>query len=177
MDTLSNLYTPPVDLPALTVAHDAAVMIRRARVADVQRLYDMINFYAARGEMLPRTLDSLYNRVREFQVAEADGEVVACAALKIIWHDLAEIINMVVHPDFQGRSLGRYLVDAMADEALALNIANICTLTNQPSFFSHLGFREVPHAHLHQRIWQDCELCCKRDVCDEVAMIRASRWE
>lgn len=166
------LYYPPVELPCLHVSPDAATTIRRARVDDAPRLYEMINHYAAHGIMLPRSLDYLYNRIREFHVVEAGGEVLGGAALKIIWRDLAEIASVAIHPDFQGRSLGRRLVEQLLEESRQLGIKTVCTLTLQPGFFSRLGFREVPKASLNHKIWQDCDHCTKREQCDEVPMIR-----
>lgn len=166
------LYTPPVSLPALHIRPDAAVSIRRARVSDVPRLYEIINYYAARGDMLPKTLDQLYNRVRNFNVAEADGEVIGCAALHITWADLAEVVSVAVHPAFQGRGIGRRLVEPLFAEAIELGIPTLFTLTLQVGFFSSLGFREVPKLRLPHKIWQDCATCFKQDRCDEIAMIR-----
>ncbi len=168
----SPLYTPPVVLPRLNVRPDAPTRIRRARVGDVPRLYEMINYYAARGDMLPKTLDQLYNRVRTFNVAEADGEVVGCAALHVTWADLAEVVSLAVHPDFQGRGLGRRLVEPLFDEARELGIPTLFTLTLQVGFFSRLGFREVPKLRLPHKIWQDCATCFKQDRCDEIAMVK-----
>jgi len=165
-------YSPPIELPTLTIAPDAALHTRRARVEDVPRLYELINYYAARGDMLPKTLDQLYNRVREFVVAEADGEVVGCAALKIMWHDLAELISVTVHPAMQGRGLGRRVIEPLFAEARELGIPTLFVLTLQVSFFSRMGFREVPRLGLPHKIWQDCAACFKQDRCDEVAMVR-----
>jgi amino-acid N-acetyltransferase len=172
MHNVSAVYNPPVSLPQLTVSPTAELTLRRARVADVPRLYELISYYAVRGDMLPKTLDQLYNRVREFTVAEAEGEVVGCAALKIAWHDLAEIISVAVHPDFQGRGLGRRLIEPLLDEARDLGIPTLFVLTLQVGFFSRLGFREVPRLHLPHKIWQDCTACFKQDYCDETAMVR-----
>lgn len=165
-------YMPPARLPELTIAPAAQVTMRRARVADVPRLYELISYYAARGDMLPKTLDQLYNRVREFNVAEAEGEVIGCAALKITWHDLAEIISVAVHPAFQGRGLGRCVIEPLFAEARELGIPTVFVLTLQVGFFSRMGFREVPRLHLPHKIWQDCTACFKQDRCDEVAMVR-----
>jgi amino-acid N-acetyltransferase len=169
----SLMYQPPVVLPRLHAGPEAAVEVRRARVGDVPRLYEIINYYAARGDMLPKTMDQLYNRVRNFNVAEADGEVVGCAALHITWADLAEVVSVSVHPDFQGRGLGRLLVEPLFDEARALGIPTLFTLTLQVGFFSRLGFREVPKLRLPHKIWQDCTTCFKQDRCDEIAMVRS----
>ena len=167
------MYRPPVALPRLIAHADAATTIRRARVGDVPRLYEVINYYAATGDMLPKTLDQLYNRVRSFNVAEADGEVVGCAALHITWADLAEVVSVAVHPDFQKLGLGRKLTLPLFSEAQSLGIPTVFTLTLQPVFFSKLGFREVPKFKLPHKIWQDCKTCFKQDRCDEMAMIRA----
>lgn len=168
----SLLYTPPVVLPRLHARPGAAVTVRRARVGDIPRLYEIVNYYAARGDMLPKTLDQLYNRVRNINVAEADGEVVGCAALHITWADLAEVVSLAVHPDFQGRGLGRRLVEPLFDEAASLGIPTLFTLTLQVGFFSRLGFREVPKLRLPHKIWQDCSSCFKQERCDEIAMVR-----
>ena len=174
--TAINIYNPIVELPRLIATPDAAVIVRRAKVGDVERLYQIISYYAARGDMLPKTLDQLYNRVRSFNVADVNGEVVGCAALHITWADLAEVVSVAVHPDFQGRGLGRRLVLPLLDEAQHLGIPTVFTLTLQASFFSKLGFREVPKLHLPHKIWQDCKTCFKQDRCDEIAMIRVA-WD
>lgn len=172
MSTSSILYSPPVSLPRLQARPDANVVIRRAQMGDVPRLYEIINFYAVRGDMLPKTMDQLYNRVRSFNVAEADGEVVGSAALQITWADLAEVVSVAVHPAYQGLRLGRRLIEPLFDEARELGIPTLFALTLQVGFFSHLGFREVPRLRLPHKIWQDCKSCFKQERCDEVAMVR-----
>jgi amino-acid N-acetyltransferase len=168
-----SVYSPPARLPELTIDLEAAVVLRRARVTDVPRLYELIAYYAERGDMLPKSLDQLYNRVREFCVADIDGEVVGCAALKITWADLAEVISVAVHPAVQGRGVGRQLVEPLFREAQEIGIPTVFVLTGQVGFFSRLGFREVPRLRLPHKIWQDCAACFKQDRCDEVAMVRA----
>ncbi len=165
-------YSPPAELPRIHVSPDAPAAIRRARVSDAERLYELINYHAARGDMLPKTLDQIYNRVRSFNVIDVAGEVVGCAALHITWRDLAEIVSVVTHPDFQGRGLGRRLIEPLFDEARELGLPTIFVLTGAVGFFSRMGFREVPKLHLPHKIWQDCQICTKQDHCDEVAMIR-----
>lgn len=169
----SPLYSPPASLPRLNPRPDAAISVRRARVGDVPRLYEIINYYAARGDMLPKTLDQLYSRVRNFNVVDVDGEVVGCAALHITWADLAEVVSVAVHPAVQGMGLGKRLIQPLFAEALSLGMPTLFTLTLQAGFFSRLGFREVPKLRLPHKIWQDCSTCFKQDRCDEIAMIRS----
>lgn len=167
------LYQPPATLTQLFVSPQTDAVVRRAHVSDVPRLYELINYYAAQGDMLPKTMDQLYNRIREFYVADVEGEVVGCAGLKITWQDLAEVVSVAVHPEFQGCGLGQRLVESLFVEAQEMSVASLFTLTLQVGFFSRLGFREVPRLHLPHKIWQDCSGCFKQDRCDEVAMVRS----
>ena len=146
-------------------------IIRPARVGDVPRMGSLINYYAAKGQMLPKTEAQLYNHVRDFVVADAGGEVVGCAGLKVTWHDLAEIISLAVAPAHQGRGVGRQLVLPLIEEARALGIPTVFALTYQIGFFNRLGFTVVPKHTLSQKVWQDCVICPKQDCCDETAMI------
>lgn len=172
MNASIALYNPPATLSKLDIEPGTPAIIRRARVGDVERLYEIINFYAARGDMLPKTLDQLYNRVRSFNVAEAGGQVVGCAGLHITWRDLAEVVSVAVHPDYQSQGVGRRLVEPLFAEARELGIPTVFTLTLAVPFFSKLGFREIPKLRLPHKIWQDCKTCFKQDQCDEVAMVR-----
>ncbi|GFP33345.1 amino-acid N-acetyltransferase, partial [Candidatus Hakubella thermalkaliphila] len=43
-------------------------MIRKARVEDSKKIQEMINFYASKGLMLPRSLSSIYEHIRDFFV-------------------------------------------------------------------------------------------------------------
>ncbi len=146
-------------------------VIRPARVGDVPQMGALINYYAARGQMLPKTEAQLYNNVRDFVVADAAGTVVGCAGLKVTWHDLAEIIALAVAPEYQGRGLGRRLCLPLIEEARELGIPTVFALTYQVEFFRKLGFQVVPKHTLSQKVWQDCVFCPKQDCCDETAMI------
>jgi amino-acid N-acetyltransferase len=161
--------TIPLNLPITQSPGDPVV--RPARVGDVPQMGRLINSYAAQGLMLPKTDAQLYNHVRDFVVAEVDGAIVGCGGLKVTWHNLAEIVSLAVAPAYQGRGIGRKLVLPLIEEARAIGIPTVFTLTYQIGFFSKLGFEVVPKATLSQKVWQDCVLCSKQHCCDETAMI------
>ena len=56
-------------------------MIRRAKIEDVPEMIKLINLYAQKGQMLGRPLIELYDSIRNFVVAEADGLIDAFTAL------------------------------------------------------------------------------------------------
>ncbi|HIP97039.1 MAG TPA: GNAT family N-acetyltransferase, partial [Anaerolineae bacterium] len=81
--------------------------LRKARVGDVPFMADLINGYAAQGEMLPKSLNQIYQSLRDFVVVEEDGQIVGCGALHIVWDDLAEIRSLAVVEERWGNGLGR----------------------------------------------------------------------
>jgi N-acetylglutamate synthase-like GNAT family acetyltransferase len=54
--------------------------IRRAKVSDVPKIRELITFYAPRNLMLPRSLQEIYECLRDYWVCEKNGEVITCAA-------------------------------------------------------------------------------------------------
>ncbi len=167
-----NNPMPTIELRLPSVPSTEQVTIRRARVDDVEPMAELINDFAGQGLMLPKTHAQLYNHLRDFVVADAQGTLVGCAGLKITWRDLAEIVSLAVAPSWQGHGLGRRLCEPLIDDAQTIGIPTVFSLTYQVQFFAKLGFEVVPTTTLSQKVWQDCQFCPKQDCCDEVAMIR-----
>lgn len=163
---------PTIELrmPSTPIAEQ--IIIRRARVDDVEPMAELINDFARQGLMLPKTHAQLYNHLRDFVVADADGTIVGSAGLKITWRDLAEIVSLAVAPSWQGHGLGRRLCEPLIEDAQTIGIPTVFALTYQVQFFAKLGFEVVPTTTLSQKVWQDCQFCSKQDCCDEIAMIR-----
>jgi amino-acid N-acetyltransferase len=147
-------------------------MIRKARLSDVPQIVTLVDHYFRRGEVLPRSLEETYQSLRDWVVAEEDSQVVGCGSLLIMWADLAEIRSLVVASEFQGRGLGRQLLEWLVKEAKALGLPQIFTLTRQIGFFANLGFQETSRESLPRKIWKDCWNCARLNDCDEVAMIK-----
>jgi amino-acid N-acetyltransferase len=147
-------------------------MIRAATIHDVPRIQEIINSHAELGRMLFKSLAQLFEDLRDFAVYEEDGEVLGCAALTIIWADLAEVRSLAVDEGSRGKGIGRTLVEWTIDEARRLGIRKIMSLTYEQRFFEKLGFEVVPKEALPLKVWSDCVRCPKRDGCDEIAMVR-----
>ena len=150
---------------------NAGVALRKATVKDVPVMVRMINGYAAQGQMLPKSYNQLYQDIRDFFVATSDGVVIGCGALHVVWEDLAEVRSLVVVESWQGKGLGRTIVERLLAEARALGLPRIFALTYHPAFFERLGFHLVPRETLPHKIWSDCLNCVKFPNCDEVAVI------
>lgn len=151
----------------------AEPFIRKARMEDVKVIHNLLMTCSSQGVLLPRSLTQLYHCLREFYVIDpADGgDIIGCCALSIIWENLAEIRSLFVDEKARRGGYGRKLVEKCLEEARALSIYKIFTLTYQDAFFQKLGFSEVSKDVLPQKIWADCVNCPKFPECDEIAML------
>ena len=148
------------------------VAVRSATVRDADAILDLVNELAAQQLMLPRSPAGIIEHIRDFVVAEVDGEFAGCAALHVTWSDLAEVRSLAVKPSVQKRGLGKLLVDTVIAEAERLGIARVFAFTYVPGFFEKLGFAVVEHQTLPHKVFQDCLNCPKFHRCDEIAMVR-----
>lgn len=146
-------------------------VLRKARPGDVPALFKLIHQYAAEEVLLPRALPELYENVWEFTVAEIDGQVAACGALRVYSEELAEVRSLCVDPQQKTSGLGRAVTNRLMHEAASLGLSRAFALTVVPDFFSKMGFYPVERGALPQKVWRDCLQCEKYFRCDEVAMV------
>ena len=147
------------------------ITIRRARTSDAVQIHALINRYASREQMLPRTLLSIYENIRDFHVAVDGDQVVGCSALHFTWGDMAEVRSLAVDEETGRRGIGRALVEANITEAREHGLVQVYAFTYVSEFFGKLGFRVVPHESMPRKVWMDCINCHKFNCCDEIAMV------
>ena len=145
--------------------------VEKARISDVPKMHQLINYFAEKDEMLPRSLSELYENLRDCFVVRQGKQVVACAALHVFWSDLAEIRSLAVAEANQDQGLGVLLVEACLKEAGELGITTIFCLTYKPALFEKFGFAQVDKMELPRKVWTECYRCPKFPDCDEVALI------
>mgnify|MGYP006281507517 CR=1 FL=1 len=148
------------------------IAIRRATVADVPAMIDIVNEFAERSLMIHRSRAEMYDRLLDFQVADREGRVVGAAGLRVMWANLAEIYALAVSHLAQGAGVGRALVDANVAQARSLGIRRVFALTYERTFFERCGFEVVDRRTLPLKVWGECSRCPKHEACDEIAMVR-----
>ncbi len=146
-------------------------MIRKARFSDIEGIQRLINHYAREGALLPRSLNELYENMRDFFVWKEKGKLLGCCALHISWKDLAEIKSLAVARKVKRRGIGSRLLSTALQDAKKLGIKKVFALTNQEKFFKKNGFQKIKKEKLPHKIWGECIRCPKFPNCDEVAMI------
>lgn len=147
------------------------MQLRKAQIPDVKEIQKLLMTFASRGDMLSRSLSEIYESLRDFYVAEENGDLLGVAALHIVWDDLAEVRSVAVAEQAGRKGIGGELVQACISEARQLGLKKIFCLTYKPDFFAKQGFHLVDKSELPHKVWGDCIKCPKFPDCDENAMI------
>ena len=119
------------------------ISVRPARTSDVKAIRELVDSYAAPGQMLSKETVTLYESVQEFVVAENDGVIVGCGALHVLWEDLAEVRTVAVSQNFHKQGIGHLILQEIIRRARELGVKRIFCLTFQTEFFGSIGFVEI----------------------------------
>jgi amino-acid N-acetyltransferase len=118
--------------------------VRRARTSDVPRIQALVEPLIQEGILLGKDRVVFYEAVQEFRVAEdAEGRLVGCGALHVMWEDLAEVRTLAVSADWLGRGVGHALLDRLEADARELGLSRLFCLTFEVPFFSRHGFVDM----------------------------------
>jgi amino-acid N-acetyltransferase len=150
-------------------------MIRKARIKDAKNIHELINSFAKKDLMMPRSLNEIYENLRDFWVAfeKKDKKIIGCVALHIVgWNNLAEIKSLAVSLSQQKKGVGTMLIDSVLCEAKELKIENVFALSYKPKFFKKFGFRIIAKSKLPHKVWAECCNCPKFPNCGEIALIK-----
>jgi amino-acid N-acetyltransferase len=148
------------------------IAVRKATMRDIPAILELINSYAAKGIMLPRTEFEMSENIRDFSVAYAGNRLVGCGALHFYTPVTAEVRSLAVLPAAKQQGIGRAIVEALEKEARENDLESIFAFTYVPEFFAKLGFSEVERGELPLKAWKDCLRCPKFQKCDEIAVIK-----
>ena len=144
--------------------------IRKAKLTDVPDIHRLVNHYAGERLLLPRTLTDVYQNVWAFTVAEDEGKLVGCGALKLYSQEFAEIRSLCVDETLKSQGIGGELVEELLNEAETLGLKTVFALTVAPTFFEKLGFHQSPRERFPAKVWHDCLRCELYTCCNEKAV-------
>lgn len=142
--------------------------IRKAKVKDVIEIFKILQHFALKEVLLPRSLNSIYENIRDFFVCEVDGKIVGVGSLHVYWEDLAEIKSLAVKEEYQHLGIGRNIVQECLNEAKELGIKRVFALTYVPEFFKKNGFEITDKSNFPQKVWTECIHCVKFNDCHEI---------
>lgn len=118
-------------------------LVRPARTADIVQIRDLLEPFVQRRILLGKDLVVLYESTHEFVVAEAEGRIIGCGALHVMWEDLAEVRTLIVRDDWLHRGVGRRIVERLEANARELGVTRLFCLTFEVDFFTRRGFAPI----------------------------------
>jgi len=158
-------------------ASTAGLTVRKAVMRDIPNILSLINGYAAKGIMLPRTEFEMSEAIRDFMVVTVGEELLGCGALHFYTPTIGEIRSLAVHEHAKTHGVGRRVVEALVAEAQDYELDVIFAFTYVAEFFNKVGFHVVERGVLPLKAWKDCLRCPKFQACDEIAVLRILRPE
>jgi len=148
-------------------------VIRKANIKDVKAIQKLINCFAAKDLMIARSLNELYENIRDFWVYAENARVLGCAGLHVVgWQELAEIKSLAVDKHKKNKGIGSALVLKCLEEAKGLGVKSVFCLTYSPKFFTRFGFKRINKLNLPHKVWVECCNCPKFPDCKEVALVK-----
>ena len=145
--------------------------IRKAKVKDAHEIFSILQTFALRGVLLPRSLNGIYENIRDFFVYEDNNKIIGVGSLHIFWEDLAEIKSLAVLDEYQNKGIGKQIVEKCIEDAKDLGIKKVFALTYVPQFFEKLGFKVVDKSLFPQKVWTECIHCVKFNDCKEIPVL------
>ncbi|WP_051337036.1 amino-acid N-acetyltransferase [Leifsonia aquatica] len=125
-------------------ARTSGISVRRARTGDVARIQQLVEPLVRRRILLGKETVTFYEAVQEFRVAEdADGNLIGCGALHVMWSDLGEVRTLAVSEEWLGRGVGRALLERLETDARELGLSRLFCLTFEVGFFERNGFEDM----------------------------------
>jgi amino-acid N-acetyltransferase len=146
--------------------------VRKAMMCDIAPILELINGYAAKGIMLPRTELELSEHIRDFSVVLTGGRLLGCGALHFYTPTFGEIRSLAVDESAKTHGVGRRVVERLVEEAQQYELDGVFAFTYVLEFFKKVGFHEVERGVLPLKAWKDCLRCPKFQCCDEIAVVR-----
>ncbi|UPO76709.1 amino-acid N-acetyltransferase [Arthrobacter sp. Helios] len=122
-------------------AQTAPVTVRRARTSDVQHIRELVAPLADERVLIAKEAVAYYEGLQEFRIAQdAEGNVIGCGALHVMWEDLAEVRTLATHQDWRGRGVGHLLLEQLLADAVDIGVSRVFCLTFEVDFFQRHGF-------------------------------------
>ena len=109
-------------------------------MSKVKQIIELMQPFIDEGRLLERSYESINNELENFMFIENNGEIIACAALRLYKKEnMGEIYGLVVNKDFHNTETSSNLMDLLIKKALDLNLSSIFALSKFGGrfFFRH----------------------------------------
>lgn len=128
--------------------------VRPARTSDVWFIRELVHPLVQGRILLGKDTVVLFEAIQEFRIAEAaDGTLIGCGALHVMWEDLGEIRTLAVSHEWLGKGVGRALLAKLESDAHQLGLSRLFCLTFEVDFFTRNGFELMSESELEPEVY------------------------
>ena len=147
--------------------------VKKPTLRDILDIQSILEPYVKEGIILRRDDDEVASNIRSYTIIYDESKPISTAALHIFSPFLAEIRSLGVIKEYQGKGVGKLLVNTLIQEAKNLGVKEVLVLTYKKEFFEKLGFVEIEKEAIpDKKIWADCIKCKFFPNCNEIALIK-----
>jgi len=147
--------------------------VKKPDLRDIIDIQTILEPYINEGIILKRDDDEVAMNIRSYTMVYDGKKPVGVAALHIFSPFLGEIRSLAVDKDYQGKGIGKLLVNTLLEEAKNFGLKEVLVLTYKKEFFEKLGFIEIEKEAIpDKKIWADCIKCKFFPNCNEIALIK-----
>ncbi len=143
--------------------------LRKATVADVPKMHALMAPHIVNEALLPRSERTIVERLRDYTVAESDGQIVGLASVSLVELHLAELGAVVCDQP----ELMEALVEAALSEARAFGVEKLFVVAPAPEPYEALGFELASIADFPEKRDRQCLRCPRLPRCRQVVLQRA----
>ena len=155
----------------------ARLTVRKAVMHDIPPILALINGYAAKGIMLPRTEFEMSEAIRDFMVVTRGEEFLGCGALHFYTPTIGEIRSLAVHEHAKTHGVGRQSGGGARRGGAGVRAGRGFRVYVRRRVLQQGRIRRGGAGVLPLKAWKDCVRCPKFQACDEIAVLRVLRPE
>ena len=144
--------------------------LRKPTITDVPTMHALMRPHILREALLPRTARSIVERLRDYTVAEEQGEIIGLVSLSLVEMHLAEIGALICDaPDNHQR-----LLEAALLEARSFGVKRVFVLAphTEAALYEDLGFSRADISDFPEKRDRQCLRCSRLPRCRQVVFAR-----
>jgi len=142
--------------------------LRKPTVTDVAAMQAMMQPHILSESLLPRTRLSIVKGLRDYTLAEREGNLVGLASVSLVDVHLAEIGAVVC----ENPELLDELLSAVLDEARGMGVERVFILAPDPGPYEAMGFCRTDIEALPEKRDRQCLRCPRLPRCRQVALVK-----